>query len=106
MAGEKDKGKFEDFLSKYIGEPIAILCMRYWYRGILSKIGDDFIVLNEAKAITETGPASNATPQREDAIPGPLAIKTAVIEIACQPGWAWAGYGQDEKRKKREKEKE
>lgn len=53
---EKKKTCPEWIGEKFMGEPVAVLCMRYWYRGRLAEVGEDFIVLTEAKAIEETGP--------------------------------------------------
>ena len=85
-------GTFAEQLESYVGQPVAVLCMRYWYRGILSVVGEDFIVLDDSKAVETTGRASNETVEVEDPIPGQLLLKTMAVEIVCQPNWVWDGY--------------
>jgi len=82
----------QEYLETFVGQPIAVLCMRYWYRGRLTKIGDGFIVLSEANAVEQTGSASSQEPSQEDAIPSDVFIKTMAIEIICQPAWVWHGF--------------
>ena len=75
------------YLEQFLNKPIAILCMRYWYRGILSEVGEDYALLSQCRAVEQTGPASAATPEHEDPIPSDVAIKLMAVEIVCQPGW-------------------
>lgn len=81
-----------EMLRGKLGEPIAILCMRYWYRGFLVSVSTDLITLSNPFAVEQTGPAGGSTPQREDAIPCDLFINPNVIEIVIQPTWCTAGY--------------
>jgi len=97
---EKKKTCPEWIGEKFMGEPVAVLCMRYWYRGRLAEVGEDFIVLTEAKAVEETGPASQAEPNQEDPIPSDILIKTMAIELICQPAWVWHGFTKGKKEKK------
>jgi hypothetical protein len=76
-------------LKQYVGQPIACLCARYWYRGILKEIGEDHIVMINPRAIEVTGPANATTPEREDIIPGDLMIRIDFMEIVCQPSWVY-----------------
>ena len=80
-----------------IGQPVAILCMRYWYRGVLKVISDGCITLSDAKAVEQTGGASEATPSTEDAIPSDIIINSDVIELVCQPAWVWHGFAATSK---------
>jgi hypothetical protein len=73
----------------YIGLPLAILCARYWYRGIVSEVGRDYITLSHVRAVEVTGPASSPTPTTEDPVPSDLTISTGAIEQFCQPLWVW-----------------
>lgn len=84
--------KLSDYLSSKVNEPIAILCMRYWYRGILSVVEEDFIVLQNAFAVEQTGSASGERSVNEDAIPSEILIKTMAIELICWPTWCYHGY--------------
>jgi hypothetical protein len=74
---------------KYMGLPLAILCARYWYRGIVSETGRDYITLSHVRAVEVTGPASSPTPTTEDPVPSDLTISTGAIEQFCQPLWVW-----------------
>lgn len=79
--------KLTERLVKYKDEPIGVLCARYWYRGILSEVGEDYILLTNPRAVEVTGPASAATPSTEDPIPSDLIISTNAIEQLCWPTW-------------------
>lgn len=74
-------------LSKKVGEKIAVLCTRYNYRGVLSGIGDNFLILADACAVERSGPCSGDKPVTEDAIQGSIFIKFDAIEIIFQPNW-------------------
>jgi hypothetical protein len=90
-------------LQKKLGEPVAILCMRYWYRGFLVSASADLLVLSNAFAVEQTGPASNVAPQREDAIPCDVHINPNVIEICIQPAWCTHGYTPEQMKEMKDK---
>jgi len=79
----------EVIADKYIGQPLAILCARYWYRGIVVEAGKDFVSLSHVRAVEVTGPAASASPQTEDPVPSDMTISTGAIEQFCQPLWVW-----------------
>ncbi|MEM7820532.1 MAG: hypothetical protein QW761_02965 [Candidatus Aenigmatarchaeota archaeon] len=91
----------KDFFMRFQDEPIAILCVRYWYRGIVKEVGDSYVILGEPFAVEETGPTTDETPRFETAIPSDLMISFAAIEIACQPTWAFYGYTKNKKEAKK-----
>lgn len=76
---------------EFLNQPLAILCARYWYRGIVSRVGKDFIVLSHVRAVEVTGPAAGRQPNTEDPVPSDMIISTGAIEQACQPLWCWFG---------------
>lgn len=78
-----------DRMRSYVGQPIAILCARYWYRGILSEVGTNYALLTNPRAVEVTGSASATTPEREDAIPSDLFVRLDFVEIVCQPSWCY-----------------
>lgn len=80
------------YLEQYKEQPIAILCCRYWYRGLLAHVSKDVVVLREPRAVETTGRASSERPDTEDPIPSDLAISTDAIEIVCQPTWCFHGF--------------
>ena len=73
----------------YLDLPVAILCARYWYRGMLRVVGSDYIALSNVRAVEVTGPAATATPQTEDPVPSDMYISLNAVEQICQPFWAW-----------------
>lgn len=79
----------ELLVSRYLGQPIAILCARYWYRGILVAADDDTITLTYPRAVEVTGPATRTSPQSEDIMPSDLHISTGAIEMMAQPLWVF-----------------
>ena len=76
-------------LKSYEGQPVAILCARYWYRGILKEIGEDHVLLTNPRAVEVTGSAQQDHPEREDIIPSDLMIRIDFMEIVCQPAWVY-----------------
>jgi hypothetical protein len=91
---EFPKGSLQAAFSRWLGQPVAILCMRYWYRGILAEIGESYVILTNPTAVEQSGPATGDHPTHEDVIPSDLIIKTMAIEIMVQPAWAWHGFNK------------
>jgi hypothetical protein len=79
---------------KYIGDHISILCARYWYRGVVKEVGDNYIVLSNPAAVEVTGSASATAPTREDPIPGDIVIAVDAIELVGQMAWSNAPLGR------------
>lgn len=86
---EEDRRSRSKYLDGLVGQPVAFLCARYWYRGMLVEVGDDFVVLENARAVETTGKASDSKPNVEDPIPSQLMISMMALEIVCQPAWVW-----------------
>jgi hypothetical protein len=76
-------------LKSYLGQPIAILCARYWYRGILREVGEDHVLITNPRAVEVTGSAQADRPEREDIIPSDLMVRIDFMEIVCQPTWVY-----------------
>ena len=85
-----------DVLARFKGEPLAILCARYWYRGIVAEVGRDVVVMTSPRAVEITGPSNSPTPNQEDQIPSDLTIATQAIEQFCQPAWTFHELGDRE----------
>jgi len=83
------KRNMSEKLSELTGQPVAFLCARYWYRGMLQEVGDDFVTLTHAYAVESTGPANQASAVTEDPIPSDLTIALGALEQICQPLWVW-----------------
>jgi hypothetical protein len=81
---------FKSEAKKLLGQKVAVLAARYQYRGILSDVGDDCLVLADATVVEVSGPASGDTPQTEDPIHGFVIIKNDAIEILHQAKFSQA----------------
>ena len=79
-------------LSKLLNQPVAILCARYWYRGILVQVGKDFAILDNAKAVETTGASSSVRPDQEDPIPSLWCVSLDAVEAFGQPLWCFADF--------------
>jgi hypothetical protein len=76
-------------LQDYIGQPIAVLCARFNYRGILSKVTDDCVVLAQARAVESSGASSSDRPNSEDPIGSSVVISLNAVELIYQPNWVF-----------------
>lgn len=91
VAIEKTKAQtMKDALQAYIGQPLAILCARFNYRGILSTVGEDFCVLAQARAVESSGASSQERPSNEDPIGSSVVISLNAVELIYQPNWCMA----------------
>lgn len=91
VAVEKTKATImKDALQMYIGQPLAILCARFNYRGILSVVGEDYVVLAQARAVESSGASSQERPSNEDPIGSSVIISLNAVELIYQPVWAFA----------------
>jgi hypothetical protein len=88
---ETTKAKFmRDALEGYVGQPLAVLCARFNYRGILSVVGEDFLVLAQARAVESSGASSQERPSNEDPIGSSVVISLNAVELIYQPNWAFS----------------
>ena len=91
VAVEKTKATImKDALQMYIGQPLAILCARFNYRGLLSTVGEDFVVLAQARAVESSGASSQDRPSNEDPIGSSVVISLNAVELVYQPNWCMA----------------
>lgn len=77
-------------LKEYIGQPVAILCARFNYRGILSKVTEDSVVLAQARAVESSGASNSERPNSEDPIGSSVIISLNAVELIFQPQWVFA----------------
>ena len=82
-----EASNFNDVAQTYVGQNVAVLCARYQYRGVLSKVCPDCIVIANASCVEVSGACNLPQPQTEDPIGGSVVIKTDAIEILYQPNW-------------------
>jgi hypothetical protein len=64
-------------LTQFIGQPVAILCARFNYRGILS-------------AVESSGASSQERPSNEDSIGSSVIISLNAVELVYWPNWAYS----------------
>lgn len=85
----------DDFVTKarsLIGQKVAVLGIRYQYRGILSKVGRDFLVLSTPRAVEDSGRSVGDKPTCEDIIPSEINVLFSAIELLYQPTWCFAPF--------------
>lgn len=86
----KHSEKMRDSLKNFVGQPIAILCARFNYRGILSHVGDDHLVLAQARAVESSGASNQERPTNEDVIGCSIFISLNAVELVYWPRWVYA----------------
>lgn len=79
-----------DAMKAYIGQPVAILCARFNYRGILSRVGKDYCILAQARAVESSGASNQERPSNEDPIGSSVIISINAVELIYQPAWCFA----------------
>lgn len=77
-------------MTQFVGQPIAILCARFNYRGILSFVGHDHFVLAQARAVESSGASNLERPTNEDPIGSSVVIAANAVELVYFPRWAYA----------------
>jgi len=88
VSPEKSTGEnMAQVMREYIGQPVAILCARFNYRGILSKVTDDCVVLAQARAVESSGASNSERPNSEDPIGSSVIISLNAVELIYQPNW-------------------
>jgi len=104
MDEKKSDTKFQNFVEvskSFVGQKVAVLCARYQYRGVLSEVTDDCLILANPTAVEISGASASDRPQTEDAVDGSLVVKSEAVEILYQPNWSQAplpgeeGYGNE-----------
>ena len=76
--------------SMYLGQPVAVWCMRYIYRGRVKYVGENFLVLDgatKAFAVETSGSVTGEKPEVEDQIPSDVIIALLAVEQIIQPTW-------------------
>jgi hypothetical protein len=86
----KGKASISETLEQFVGQPIAVLCARFNYRGILSYVGADHLVLAQARAVESSGASSQERPSNEDPIGSSVIISLNAIELVYWPNWAFS----------------
>ena len=81
-----DKSYFSE-VARLVGQKVAVLCARYHYRGILSNVFADGLMLTDATVVEQSGSASQERPTSEDPINGTVWISKDAVEIVHQCRW-------------------
>ena len=84
------KTAFQKRLKTYSNQKISVLCNRYTYRGVLSEISNDYIILSDATAVERSGASGREQPVCEDPINGTVLVMNQFIELIFQPKWCLA----------------
>lgn len=91
VSPEKSSGEnMASMMREYIGQPVAILCARFNYRGILSKVTEDSVVLAQARAVESSGASNSERPNSEDPIGSSVIISLNAVELIFQPAWVFS----------------
>ena len=93
VTGKDMNGKtMGEALQAYIGQPVSIICARFNYCGIVSSVGQDYVILANAHAIEESGPSSGERPVTSDCITSSVVISLAAVVIVMQPRWCFHNF--------------
>lgn len=95
VSPEKSCGEnMSTILREYMGQPLAVLCARFNYRGILSKVCDDCLVLAQARAVESSGASNSERPNSEDVIGSSVVISLNAVELIYQPLWCYSSLDE------------
>ena len=88
----------KQYFEKIKGEAVAILCARYWWRGVVAEVGDDGLLLADCILVYETGNMSGDKAKSEEACGTDTFISFDAIELMGQFPWAFQGLDCKTKR--------
>jgi hypothetical protein len=83
------------YFERIKGEAVAILCARYWWRGIVAEVGDDGLILGGSILVYETGKMDGNQPKSEEACGADTFISYDAIELIGQFPWSFYGIKED-----------
>lgn len=89
VTAKKDRPTMADAMERYLGQPVAIFCCRFWYRGILKELGENYALLVNPRMVEDAGAAATDKPRSEDAYPSDLIVALEAVEMVSQPAWCW-----------------
>jgi len=79
-----------EVMREFIGQKVAVLCCRYQYRGRLSQVLDDCVILANPTSVEVSGPTNADRPTTEDPIGSSITVMKDSIELFYQPNWCHA----------------
>ncbi len=56
----------------------------------MSMVGDDYLILAQARAVESSGASSSERPNSEDPIGSSVVISLDALELVYQPNWVFA----------------
>jgi len=74
----------KEYLLKYVGQPILLVGVRFKYRGIVTEVLDDCVILSNAYVVFQTGALSNEKADTEEAFVSTVSVALGAIESATQ----------------------
>ena len=75
------------YYAEKTGKPTVIISFRYFYHGVISKVEDDFLVLEPVRAIENIGEGTADKPLLADLIHGPIVVPFGSISMSFEPKW-------------------
>ena len=66
-----------------MGERITVFCMNYFYTGKLTSVNDQFVKLEEAAVVYETGSFDEKEWKDAQKLPKPVYVMISAIESFC-----------------------
>jgi hypothetical protein len=76
-----------EYLSKLVGQNVAIGGTRYTYRGKVVDVSDDGVVLDEVFMVEEVESSTSSEVKEEDKVPGKMFVAFGGVEKIFQPSW-------------------
>lgn len=91
----------KSYLGSKMGEAVYLFCVRLAYRGIVSEVREDGVILGSPFMIFDCDSYTTEKVKEEYPIPSDLYVMYDAIEKISQPTWAF--YGYEKKDRKEEK---
>lgn len=67
-----------------VGERVLLMCLNYFYEGILVGVNDTVVLLEDAGIVYETGKWSEKSWADRQQLPGPHYVQISAIESFCE----------------------
>ncbi len=70
-------------LTGLLGNKVLLLCMNYFYTGILEGVNETCVLLKDPSIVYETGPWTSDTYKDAQKLPNDLYVQKSAIESFC-----------------------
>ena len=74
----------KEYLLKYVGQPMLLVGVRFKYRGVVTEVFDDSVILSNAYVVFQTGALNNEKADTEESCISTVAVALGAIESATQ----------------------